>query len=98
MISAMGIAGSIITTIFALHIMRVDKFEQISSTLKYQLIISTIIITPLLYLSAYITLPEDFQLPQPEGKIRHRYHAMICSMVGLYAGLVIGKNNLKQNK
>jgi hypothetical protein len=39
--------------------MKVDENEKIERTLKYQLIISTIILTPVLYLAAAISLPDD---------------------------------------
>ncbi len=41
--------------------MVVDKVEKIEKTLKWQLIISTILITPILYIAAYISLPEKLE-------------------------------------
>ena len=59
LISALGIVASFFTSFFATNFMKVDENEKIERTLKYQLIISTIILTPVLYLAAAISLPED---------------------------------------
>ena len=89
-ITGFGLIGSFFTTFFATNFMKVNQNEQIERTLKWQLIISTILITPLLYAAAVITLPNDFQLPQPAGVTRHPWQAFICAAVGLWAGLLIG--------
>lgn len=39
--------------------MTVDTNDKIESTLKYQLIISTVIITPLLYAASAVALPSS---------------------------------------
>ncbi|OMJ86307.1 hypothetical protein SteCoe_12220 [Stentor coeruleus] len=60
MISATGIFVCIITSFFATHIMEVDKPEKIEKTLKYQLIISTILLTPALWALSWYILPRTF--------------------------------------
>jgi len=38
--------------------------EHVERTLKYQILISSLILTPLLWIAAYITLPPDgFKIP-----------------------------------
>lgn len=61
-IAALGILGSFITTFAATNLMTVDQNDKIESTLKWQLIISSILLTPLLYAAAVISLPEEFQI------------------------------------
>lgn len=56
MITTLGIMGSLVTSFAATHIMTVDTNDKIEKTLKWQLIISTVILTPLLYVASYITL------------------------------------------
>jgi len=56
MITAFGLIACFITSIFATHIMRVEENHQIESTLKWQLIISTVLLTGLLYAAAASTL------------------------------------------
>jgi len=58
-VSSLGLIVCLFTSIFATNIMLVDKVEKIEKTLKYQLIISTLLLTPILYVAAYIALPED---------------------------------------
>ncbi|OMJ93715.1 hypothetical protein SteCoe_3281 [Stentor coeruleus] len=60
LISATGIFVCIITSFFATHIMEVDKADKIEKVLKYQLIISTILLTPALWALSYYVLPSKF--------------------------------------
>lgn len=59
-LSAAGILVCLITSIFATNIMKVDKEEKIERTLKWQLIISTLLLTPTLFGVSYWLLPEEF--------------------------------------
>jgi Na+/H+-translocating membrane pyrophosphatase len=61
-IAAFGILGSFLTSFFATNIMTVDQNDKIESTLKWQLIISSIILTPLLYAAAVISLPDTYHI------------------------------------
>lgn len=72
LISAVGIIGCFVTSLFATDIMKVNEINQIESTLKYQLIISTVVLTPLLYLAAVISLPESFYIPE-KTEIRYAW-------------------------
>ncbi len=60
MISAFGILGSVLTTFFATNFMRVDQPKAIERTLKFQLFISTFLMTPILYGVAVWVLPANF--------------------------------------
>jgi len=48
--------------------------------------------TPLLFLAAYISLPESgFMIPKGlNNQVRYPWHAAICTCCGLWAGMVIG--------
>ena len=88
-VSAFGLMACFVTSFFATNIMKVVENDQIERTLKFQLLISTILLTPALYGAAAITLPDNFTLL---GFYRQPVHAWICTIVGLWAGLIIGKN------
>jgi len=86
-ISALGIIGSFFTSFAATNFMAVDQNEKIESTLKWQLIISTVLLTPLLYVAAKISLPDTFTIDSQE---KTAFHAFGCTLVGLWGGLIIG--------
>lgn len=87
-LSASGILVCVITAFFATHIMAVTKKEKIESTLKWQLIISTIILTPVIVLLSFVLLPEKITFPKV-GESSNVY-IMVCILSGLWAGLIIG--------
>ena len=94
-LSAAGILVCIITSFFATNVMAVDKKEKIEVTLKYQLIISTILLIPTIYFVAKFCLPTEFEFVtgQPGSEIviySSANKVMICALSGLVAGLIIG--------
>lgn len=94
-LSASGIFVCIITSFFATHIMAVDRKEKIEVTLKYQLIISTILLIPTIYLVAIYTLPAKFSFISGSGEntievLATANGVMICALTGLVCGLIIG--------
>jgi hypothetical protein len=88
MITAFGIIASFLTSFFATNFMKVDHNEQIEHTLKIQLVVSTILLTPALYGAAALSLPDEIIFAGVP--VRHPVHAWICSVAGLWAGLIIG--------
>mgnify|MGYP002628317030 CR=1 FL=1 len=86
-ISALGLLGSFVTSFAATSFMTVNQNEKIEKTLKWQLIISTVILTPLLYLAAELCLPDSFVVSNPNNTPKD---AFICTLVGLWGGLIIG--------
>jgi H(+)-translocating pyrophosphatase len=94
-LSASGILVCIITSFFATHVMTVTEKDKIESTLKWQLIISTILLTPTIVIVAIYGLPEAFTFvtgdeANPVVVNSTNYGVMLCALVGLYAGLIIG--------
>ena len=96
-VSAFGILACLITSIFATNVMKVEQNHQIERTLKYQLIISTIILTPVLYAAAALSLPDNFTISKadkasilPSIEDRNPSYAFGCTALGLWGGLAIG--------
>mmetsp|Transcript_23354 Transcript_23354/g.25874 ORF Transcript_23354/g.25874 Transcript_23354/m.25874 type:complete len:736 (+) Transcript_23354:1-2208(+) len=89
MISGAGIIVCILTSFAALTFMKPETADKVESTLKWQLIISTVLMTPVLWVLAYFCLPQDFVFV--ESKLTCTYmHAFICTACGLWSGLLIG--------
>lgn len=87
-IASLGILGSFVTTFAATNFMTVDQNDKIESTLKWQLIISSILLTPLLYLAAEVSLPNTFVIIA--DKTSTPTDAFVCSVLGLWGGFLIG--------
>ena len=88
MISAIGIIVSIVTSFAATHVMEVNEEEKIEKTLKYQLIISTVLLTPSLYLATIFLLPESFSFATIKNV--ENWHVFVCIALGLWSGLIVG--------
>ena len=90
LITAVGILCSFITSFFATNVQTVTH-DNVESIVKWQLIISTILMTaaviPLLYL-----LPEEFTLPLDDVRTVTctRWRAFGCVASGLWSGFIIG--------
>ena len=85
-ISSFGIVGSFFTSFAATKFMTVNQYHKIDNILKWQLIISTIIITPLIYLAAVISLPTNFTINGNNTPTE----AFYCTILGLWGGLIFG--------
>lgn len=97
MLSASGILVCIITSFFATHVMSVTRLEKIEETLKWQLIISTILLTPTIVLLALYGLPETFSFVTGGDSLfgsvtfeSTNKGVMTCALAGLFSGLIIG--------
>lgn len=88
LITATGIFVSFITSFFATHVMKVNTEDKIERTLKWQLIISTLLLTPSLYFLCIYALPDNFDFELVQGVTN--LFAFYCIMTGLWSGLVIG--------
>lgn len=89
MITGAGILIGIVTSIVALTIQKPPSADKVENTLKWQLIISTILMTPTLYAVSYFCLPSSFTFVETGTNCRY-YHAFICTATGLWSGLIIG--------
>lgn len=88
MITAFGILVCIFTSFIGTNLMKVNENKQIESTLKWQLVISTILLTPAIAGASYICLPEKIVISASET--RGPVDAFGCAICGLWSGLVIG--------
>jgi len=86
-ITALGILVCIFTSFIGTNLMKVNENKQIESTLKWQLVISTVLLTPVLAGAAYMSLPETFYLGLDK---RGPLDAFGCTACGLWSGLIIG--------
>lgn len=87
-ISALGLAVCFITSFHATHMTSVESEKQIEPTLKKQLLISTILMTPcMIGLSCWI-LPSEFEVGGKTGV--KNWQVAICGLCGLWSGLAIG--------
>ncbi len=72
--------------------MVVDEKTKVEKTLKWQIIISTIILTPVLVVCCLFLLPEEISNLFADVKERKATNVgvMVCSLAGLWSGLIIG--------
>jgi inorganic pyrophosphatase len=76
--------------------MKVDRRDKIGDTLNWQLIISTILLTPVIILFSIYLLPDKFNFNNGTGPdavvifTASNVGIMCCALSGLYAGLIIG--------
>ncbi len=92
-LSATGIIVCIITAFFATNVMKVEKEEDISNTLSWQLYISTLLLLPTIYLVSYYFLPNTFSFVTGENAAvvyATKNGVMICAILGLISGMLIG--------
>ena len=86
MVSAFGIGICILVSAYAVYINKVNHINKIESTLKFQLLLSTIALSPVIIGIAYWALPPDFVMVAADGTIEldnlKPYHAFLCSLLG----------------
>uniref|UniRef100_A0A7S2QSI6 H(+)-exporting diphosphatase n=1 Tax=Chlamydomonas chlamydogama TaxID=225041 RepID=A0A7S2QSI6_9CHLO len=98
LISAAGILVCIATTFIATDLKPAKVIAEIEHTLKMQLIISTVLMTPVAYFVAVAALPEEFTLQVPgsdpekpfDTKVVKNWYMFVTVAVGLWGGLLIG--------
>jgi len=88
-ISAGGLFACFVTSFFATHMTTVNKEKQIEKTLKWQLGISTILMTPILVGLSYWILPEEVADLGGVSNVKN-WQVAICGLCGLWSGLIIG--------
>lgn len=88
-ISACGLMACLITSLFATHLTSITDTKQIEPTLKRQLIISTILMTPILYALCDILLPAKITSIGGASNVNN-WKVFISGACGLWSGLIIG--------
>ena len=91
MIIALGIFFCIFVSMLSTHCMKVDTQDKVESTLKMQLIISTVVLIFVLLLAALITYPAHFEMRLTGSTINGitPWIPWICAIIGLIAGMII---------
>lgn len=71
--------------------MRVEIKDKIESTLKLQLILSTVVLVGIIYLAAYLSFPSNFYLQSQADKTKliSPTTPYLCSLFGLVSGMII---------
>ena len=92
MITAGGIVVGMVTSVLVIATCAViDTPPKIERTLKTQIAVSTLLMTPVLYLCAHACLPETITFENATaGRNVTPNKAFLCSALGLWSGLVIG--------
>lgn len=92
LVSAAGILCCLLTTLIATDIKPARIVSEIEHTLKMQLIISTALITPAIFVIAWVSLPKEFDhiFINDPSKIVKNWYMFVCVACGLWGGLIIG--------
>lgn len=91
LISATGVIICIITSFFAIYIMPVNAKEKIETTLKWQLLISSILLTPCIIGLTYLSVPSEITFKNGEEVLLSpNWSLFVCCLLGLWSGLIIG--------
>jgi inorganic pyrophosphatase len=92
-VSAVGVFVCILCSFLATDIKPVKAEKDVESALKLQLISTTILMIPAVYLAAETFLPPEFQLRATVGTdvlTLHPWEAVLCVIMGAVGGLIIG--------
>ena len=91
-ITGVGILVSIITWMFAVnqeHCCRIQRFSDVEKVIKYQLVISTALLIPALFLVAFFVLPSTMTFTGIGHSVTN-IEVFLCSLSGLISGFFIG--------
>lgn len=92
-VSAVGIFVCLICSFIATDIKPVRSETDVEKALKIQLISTTLLMIPAVYLAAATFLPGEFQLRATVGVevvTLHPWEAFVCVIMGAVGGLIIG--------
>ena len=87
---AVGIIVCILVSTLSTHIMKVETMNRIESTLKVQLIGSTVILLGVTYAVCLFSYPADFHfINSPLTDAYQPWIPYVCSILGLISGMII---------
>ena len=89
---AFGIVICLLVSIIAIFCSSVNEYDQIETALKIQLIASTIILIGIIYLTAVLVYPSNFEMRIAVGHFltnRVPIYPFYCSIFGLVSGFII---------
>ncbi len=87
-ILSLGLVVSWVTSFVATDMFVVSTDAEIEPALKRQLLVSTILMTPVALIAALFFLPSSFNISGVVGV--KNWHIFICVAIGLWSGLIIG--------
>jgi len=82
-----GIVVCILTSFVATHLIPVRSQAEIEPSLKRQILVSTLLMTPTVYVITYFFLPDTFIIGDKTVK---NWYIFLCVAAGLWSGMVIG--------
>lgn len=86
-LSSVGIVISFFTTFVSTHLYIVRSAVTIDTSLKLQIGISTLLMTPAVYIVVYFFLPGEFWIAE---KLVKNWYIFFCICCGLWSGMLIG--------
>lgn len=89
LICTTGIIVCLLTTLISIYGFRVDRKEAIETSLKIQIIVSTILMTPVVFVLTWFYLPENHFVVSSKTAVRN-YYVFFCIACGLWTGMIIG--------
>jgi len=92
-LSSAGLLVCILTSVVATHLSEVKSLDEIEPQLKKQIGVSTVLMTPIVFLICYYFLPhEGFPIGNGSTLIRNvkYWHIFFCIACGLWSGMAIG--------
>merc|ERR1719491_1726481 len=92
-VSAYGVVVCLICSFIATHLKPVKSESQVEQALKVQLISTTVLMIPAVFLAADAFLPSEFEIKRTVGNSLISLtpdRAAICVLMGAFGGLIIG--------
>jgi H+-translocating diphosphatase len=93
-VSGLGIVACLIVSFIAIYLMPVTSEDRIENTLKWQLILSSLLLSVIISICYYFFLPWNITFQTSNSNLKatvyHNWGIGICSLLGLWSGLVIG--------
>jgi inorganic pyrophosphatase len=89
MISAAGIIGCFLTSIFGIYLYKVNNFDRIQRALNLQLLLSTFITLGVIAPTVLI-LPKSWSIEEGWSDSSNRWYTFIATGIGLINGFLIG--------
>lgn len=91
-ITGIGVVVCLITWVFATSqeaCCKINRFSDVEKVIKYQLVISTVLLIPALFAVAFFVLPPTFSFTGIDHEVTH-IEVFVCSLCGLISGFLIG--------
>ncbi|CAI2386627.1 unnamed protein product [Moneuplotes crassus] len=91
-ITGIGVVVCLITWVFATSqeaCCKINRFSDVERVIKYQLVISTVLLIPALFAVAFFVLPPTFSFTGIDHEVTH-IEVFVCSLCGLISGFLIG--------